>query len=98
MAWQDPLERESRQPSQRLDLARPRIPAVVGKCLELPAVTVPRQMVAGEQKAILKQQDAMPRRVARSWHGQELGGQRQRFLTLQDDLGVRLSMQFGTMD
>ena len=71
VAGQDPLEAVVRQPRHRLGLLRPRVPAVVLGSREPLLVAVPGQVVAGEEEAIVEQQDAVALRCgpASGWRG-----------------------------
>ena len=55
-------------------------------------------MVAGEQEAVLEEQDAVARRVARRRDGEEVGGQLPRPLAVEDHFRTGLRRQFVAVD
>src|SRR3954470_17153484 len=62
---QHPFETEIEQALHRLYLLAPRIPAGAPERVEVSAMRAPREVVAGEEEALLPQKDRVPFRVAR---------------------------------
>ena len=61
-------------------------------------VPVPIQVVAGEEEAVLKEQDAVALRVARRRDGEKAGSQLPRPLAFEDDFRTGLRRQLVSMD
>lgn len=74
----------------RSSLLRPRMPAHGSGSIEATVLAAPPEVIAGEQKAISVQQDAMPVSVAGSGNGQKLRRQMNRPGRVEDELCLRL--------
>ena len=98
VAGQDPLEPIRRQPPHRLGLLRPRIPAVVLGGRKLLRVPVPIQVVAGEEEALLVEQNAVALRVPRRGDGEEIWSQLPRPLPVENDFRTGLRRQLLPMN
>lgn len=61
-------------------------------------MAVPSKMVAGEKKAAIEQQDAVSRRVARRWNRSEGWSEFNRLAAVENDFGIGLSSQLGSVD
>src|SRR5262249_39827568 len=75
-----------------------RIPAVILGGRKLPCVTVPSQMVAGEEEALLEEQRTVSPGVARREDGENAGSQLPRSLAVENDLRIGLRREFLPMN
>src|SRR5437899_4412096 len=74
------------------------MPAVIAKCLQALFGAVPGQMIAGEQKPVLKQQHAMPFGVTRCGDREHLLSKLDGLFAVQYDFSPRLGGKLATMN
>jgi hypothetical protein len=98
VAGQYSLEAIIRQPPHRLSLLRPRIPAVILGGGKLLRISVPIQVVAGEEEALLEEQNTVSLGVARRRDGDKARCQHPRPLAIENDFGTWLRRQLLPMN
>src|SRR5207302_733010 len=95
---QHPLKGEGPKPLHRPDLLLPGIPAVILGGTQLVVLPVPPEMISGEQKAVLVEQDAVSGGVSRSGDRQEVGAKVGNLVAFQYNLGLGLRRQLRAMN
>src|SRR5690349_17037273 len=98
MAGHDPFEAIACQPLHRLGLLRPRIPAVSLGGRKALLVSVPIEMVAGEEEALLVQQNTVSLGVTRRGDGDTAWCQLPRPLPIENHFRARLRRYLVSMN
>ena len=98
VARQHPYKPVAGEPLHRLDLLRPRIPAVVPRGTELLPIAAPEPVVSREKKPLPEQKHAVALGMAGRWNRGETGCQFTRFFAFNHGFGAGLGGQFGPMN
>src|SRR5689334_7204134 len=98
MAGQDPLKMVVGQALHRLGLLGPGVPTIILGSRQPLLATVPVQMIASKQEAVVDQQHAMAARMTGRLNGHETGSQLPGAGTVEHEFSRRLRRELVAMD